>query len=150
MEGVSTGFANDVYDAADNRTKLSTVGVGDDLEFLNGVDDRGNCIGTEYAAVVIEAVRQEEVTAVALPVDCGEGKGRALGDGSGESAVAAIHTVLSRTNRDYARSKRQKRRKVAPIGWKVVYLLGGENGAQVRTRYFELLRSRVDAHNRAL
>ena len=46
-------------------------GVRNHLEFLDGIHDRRNGIGTRDRAVVVQAVHQKQVAAVGLPIDGG-------------------------------------------------------------------------------
>ena len=56
------------------RTELSTVRVGDDLEFLNRINDGRYCIGALIGDEVVQAIGQDVITAVGLPVDGGKGE----------------------------------------------------------------------------
>ena len=70
---VGAALGNDIDNAAQYATEFGAVGVGDDLKFLDGVDDRRHGVRALNRAVVVQTIQQEEVAAIGLSIDRREG-----------------------------------------------------------------------------
>ncbi len=113
--------------------------MGNDLEFLDGVDDGRHCIGALESPEVIQSVGEKEVAAVRLTIDGGKDERRAHGNRGAEPSCSAPHTVLRDADGRHTWSQRQKLSKVASVERKVVDLFRGDHCAQIRRRYVKLL-----------
>ena len=94
MKVVCAGLGHNVNDAAKDRSELSFVRMGDDLELLDGIHNRRHGIGAEKGTLIDKAVGQEVVTAIRLPVNSWKNESRSDGGRSGEPASATHIIVL--------------------------------------------------------
>src|SRR5579863_1211785 len=101
MEVIRSRLGDNVDHAPEHAAELCLIVVGIDLEFFDLIDDRGDCVSTLEGPLVVNAVHQEEVAAIRLPVNGGED------EGASRKNVAESTRVLRNAHRRDARRKRE-------------------------------------------
>src|SRR3984885_686158 len=105
VQVVGAALGDHVHDAAQHGAIFRVVRMRYHLEFLNGINDRGDRIGAVDGSIVGEAIREKVIAAVALPVDGGKGIVRTERNGGAETATSDIGAILGGRYSNHAGSE---------------------------------------------
>src|ERR1700732_1599545 len=120
MQVVAAGLCDHVDHASQYAAKLRAIGMRNDLEFLDGIDDGRYRVSALERSEVIQTVHEKEIATVGLPVDGRKCERRTHRNGCPESARTPSHAVLRNADGRHARSQRQQLRKISAVQRKII------------------------------
>src|SRR6185369_1296188 len=89
-----------IYHAAQDAAKFGAVGMRNDFEFLDGIDNRRHCVRAQNTPVVVQSIGQVEVASISLSVHRGEIRSGPEGNRRSREPAAI---ALSRVHRGHTR-----------------------------------------------